>query len=156
MRGAVKGNQTPAVRIGFREPAGRADGPPRRVIDVAPTHRAWPQVQAGSIRAVVQTGKSRAAALPEVATVAERGVPGFEAYAWWGIFAPAGVPSAMIERFGAEMTACLREERVARQLSETQQVSLALGGPEAQRAFLAEQMRVWGAVVRENNIKGDA
>jgi hypothetical protein len=62
----------------------------------------------------------------------------------------------MIERFGAEMTACLREERVAKQLSETQQVSLVLGGPEAQRAFLAEQMRVWGAVVRENNIKGDA
>lgn len=115
-----------------------------------------PQVQAKSIRPVVQTGKTRATALPDVATVAENGFPGFEAYAWWGIFAPAGTPKPMIGRFGAEMTACLREERVAKQLSETQQVSLVLGGPEAQRAFLAEQMRVWGAVVRENNIKGDA
>ena len=61
----------------------------------------------------------------------------------------------MIDRFGAEMAACLRDERVARQLTETQQVTLMLGGPEQQRAFLAEQMRVWGAVVREHNIKGD-
>ena len=115
-----------------------------------------PQVQAKSIRPVVQTGKSRATALPDVATVAENGFPGFEAYAWWGMFAPAGTPKSMVERFGAEMAACLREERVAKQLSETQQVALVLGGPDVQRAFLAEQMRVWGAVVRENNIKGDA
>jgi len=114
-----------------------------------------PQVQAGKIRSVVQTGKARAVALPEVPTVAESGFPGFEAYAWWGVFAPAGTPKPIIERFGAEMTACLRDERVARQLTETQQVTLMLGGPEQQRAFLAEQMRVWGAVVREHNIKGD-
>ena len=53
------------------------------------------------------------------------------------------------------MTACLREERVARQLTESQQVSLTLGGPEEMRRFLTEQMRTWGAVVKENNIKGD-
>ena len=46
-------------------------------------------------------------------------------------------------------------EKVAKQLTETQQVSLMLGGPEEQRSFLADQMRIWGAVVRENNIKGD-
>lgn len=114
-----------------------------------------PHVQAGRVRAVVQTGKSRAASLPDVPTVAESGFPGFEAYAWWGVFAPAGTPRPIVERFGAEMAACLREERVARQLSETQQVTLVLGGPETLRNFLAEQMRIWGAVVRENNIKGD-
>ena len=114
-----------------------------------------PQVQAGKIRSIVQTGKTRAATLPDVPTAAESGFPGFEAYAWWGVFAPAGTPKPIIERFGAEMTACLRDERVARQLTETQQVTLMLGGPEQQRAFLAEQMRVWGAVVREHNIKGD-
>jgi tripartite-type tricarboxylate transporter receptor subunit TctC len=114
-----------------------------------------PHVQAGKVRAVVQTGKSRAASLPDVPTVAESGFPGFEAHAWWGVFAPAGTPKPIVERFGAEMAACLREERVARQLSETQQVTLVLGGPETLRNFLAEQMRIWGAVVRENNIKGD-
>jgi tripartite-type tricarboxylate transporter receptor subunit TctC len=90
-----------------------------------------------------------------VPTVSESGFPGFEAYAWWGIFAPAGTPKPIIERFGSEMAACLREERVAKQLTETQQVSLTLGGPEVERAFVANQMQVWGKVVKDNNIKAD-
>jgi tripartite-type tricarboxylate transporter receptor subunit TctC len=114
-----------------------------------------PQVQGGKIRPVVQTGRARASTLGEVPTVAESGFPGFEAYAWWGVFTPAGTPKPIVERFVTEMTACLREERVAKQLTETQQISLILGGPEEQRKFLLDQMRVWGAVVRENNIKGD-
>ncbi|HKH66150.1 MAG TPA: tripartite tricarboxylate transporter substrate-binding protein, partial [Reyranella sp.] len=122
---------------------------------VGSTALSIPQVQAGKIRAVVQTGKARSASLPELPTVSESGFPGFEAYAWWGVFAPPGTPKPMIERFGAEMTACLREERVAKQLTETQQVSLLLGGPEELRKFVAEQMQVWGGVARENNIKGD-
>jgi tripartite-type tricarboxylate transporter receptor subunit TctC len=114
-----------------------------------------PQVQGGKIRPVVQTGRARASTLREVPTVGESGFPGFEAYAWWGVFTPAGTPKPIVERFVSEMTACLREERVAKQLTETQQISLILGGPEEQRKFLLDQMRVWGAVVRENNIKGD-
>jgi tripartite-type tricarboxylate transporter receptor subunit TctC len=114
-----------------------------------------PQVQAGRIRAVVQTGKTRASTLSEVPTAGESGFAGFEAYAWWGVFAPAGTPRRIVDRFGAEMKACLSEERVAKQLTEAQQVSLVLGGPEEQRRFLADQMRTWGAVVKENNIKGD-
>lgn len=114
-----------------------------------------PQVQGGKIRALVQTGKARASTLSDVPTVGESGFAGFEAYAWWGVFAPAGTPRPIVDRFGAEMTACLREERVAKQLTETQQVTLVLGGPEEQRRFLSDQMRTWGAVVKENNIKGD-
>jgi len=115
-----------------------------------------PQVQGGKIRAIVQTGKARAASLGAVPTVIESGFPGFEAYAWWGVFAPAGTPKAMVERFGSELAACLREERVARQLTESQQVSLSLGGPDVMRKFLGEQMRVWGSVARDNNIKGES
>lgn len=114
-----------------------------------------PQIQAGAIRAVAQTGKTRTPTLGNVPTVAESGFPGFEAYAWWGVFAPAGTPKAIVDRFGAELTACLREARVAKQLTETQQISLALSGPEELRKFVGEQMRVWGAVARENNIKAD-
>lgn len=114
-----------------------------------------PQIQAGAIRAVAQTGKTRTPTLGNVPTVAESGFPGFEAYAWWGVFAPAGTPKAIVSRFGTELTACLREARVAKQLTETQQISLALSGPEELRKFVGEQMRVWGAVARENNIKAD-
>jgi len=122
---------------------------------IGSTALSLPQVQAGTLRAVVQTGKQRPTTLPDVPTVGESGFPGFEAYAWWGVFAPAGTPKPMIERFGSEMAACLREERVANQLTHSQQVTILLEGPEVLRAFLAEQMRVWGTVARENNIKGD-
>jgi tripartite-type tricarboxylate transporter receptor subunit TctC len=122
---------------------------------VGSTALSIPQIQAGTIRAVAQTGKTRTPMLGQVPTVAEGGFPGFEAYAWWGVFAPAGTPKAIVDRFGAELTACLREARVAKQLTETQQISLALGGPEELRKFLGEQMQVWGAVAREHNIKAD-
>jgi tripartite-type tricarboxylate transporter receptor subunit TctC len=72
-----------------------------------------------------------------------------------GIFAPAHTPKPIIERFGSEMTACLREERIAKQLIETQQVTLTLGGPQVLREFVASQMGVWGKVVKDHNIKSD-
>ena len=122
---------------------------------VGSTALSMPQVDAGTIRAIAQTGKERNQFLAKVPTVSESGFPDFEAYAWWGIFAPAGTPKPIIERFGNEMAACLREERVAKQLTETQQVSLTLGGPEVLRQFVANQMRVWGKVVKDNNIKAD-
>jgi tripartite-type tricarboxylate transporter receptor subunit TctC len=117
---------------------------------------AIPQIQGGKLRAIAHTGKSRLPAFSDVPTVSESGFPGFEAYAWWGVFAPAGTPKAIIDRFSADLTACLREERVSKQLAETQQVDLRLAGPDELRKFLAEQMRVWGAVARENNIKADS
>jgi tripartite-type tricarboxylate transporter receptor subunit TctC len=122
---------------------------------VGSTALSIPQIQAGTIRAVAQTGKTRTPALAQVPTVTESGFPGFEAYAWWGVFAPAGTPKAIVNRFGAELTACLREARIAKQLTETQQVSLALSGPEDLRKFVGEQMRVWGAVAREHDVKAD-
>jgi tripartite-type tricarboxylate transporter receptor subunit TctC len=114
-----------------------------------------PQLEAGKLRPLVQTGATRQATLPDIPTAIESGFPGFESLAWWGVFAPAGTPKAIIDRFREALTASLREERIARQLTESQQVSLRLDGPEAFRAFFEEQMRIWGAVVRDNGIKAE-
>jgi tripartite-type tricarboxylate transporter receptor subunit TctC len=114
-----------------------------------------PQVQAGKLRAVFHMGKERVPALPDVGTVSESGFPGFNAYAWWGFFAPAGTPAPVKERFRTELIAALRQPNVSKQLVETQQVNMLLAGPDELRKFLSEQMRTWGAVVRENNIKSD-
>jgi tripartite-type tricarboxylate transporter receptor subunit TctC len=114
-----------------------------------------PQVQSGKLRAVFHMGKERIAALPDVASASESGFPSFNAYAWWGVFAPAGTAKPIIERFRAELTASLREPNVTKQLVETQQINMLLAGPEELRTFLDDQMRTWGAVVKENNIKGD-
>jgi tripartite-type tricarboxylate transporter receptor subunit TctC len=122
---------------------------------VGSTALSMPQVKTGNLRALAQTGKTRNPFLANVATVSESGYPGFEAYAWWGIFAPAKTPKPIVERFGSEMAACLREERISKQLTETQQVTLTLGGPQILREFVSSQMGVWGKVVKDHNIKSD-
>lgn len=116
---------------------------------------AMPQIEPGVVRAVVQMGHERASALPGVATVIESGFPGLEATAWWGFFAPAGTPRAIVDSFGAEVAAVLREERIRKQLAESQQVRFVLGGPDELGKFVHEQMQIWGAVVRENGITAD-
>ena len=113
-----------------------------------------PQIQGGRIKAIVQTGKARTPSLGAVPTVSET-IAGFEAYAWWGVFAPAGTPRPIVSRFADALAACLREPRVAQQLTETQQIALALNGSEELRKFVAEQMQVWGAVAREHDVKAD-
>jgi tripartite-type tricarboxylate transporter receptor subunit TctC len=90
-----------------------------------------------------------------VPTVAESGYPGAQASAWWGMFAPGGTPKPIVERFRTALVESLSEERVARQLTETQQISLVLSGPEELRKFSGEQARIWGAVVRDNSIRSD-
>jgi tripartite-type tricarboxylate transporter receptor subunit TctC len=98
------------------------------------------QVQSGKLRAVFHMGKERIAALPELASVSESGFPNFTAYAWWGVFAPAGTPKSIIERFASELRASLAEPSVMKQLIETQQIKMLLAGPEELRKFLGEQM----------------
>jgi tripartite-type tricarboxylate transporter receptor subunit TctC len=114
-----------------------------------------PQIGPGAIKPVFQLGKTRLPALPDVPTIAEGGYPGAQASSWWGVFAPGGTPKPIIERFRAALVDSLREERVAKQLTETQQMTLVLSGPEELRSFAAEQARIWGTVVRENNIRAD-
>jgi tripartite-type tricarboxylate transporter receptor subunit TctC len=115
-----------------------------------------PQIQAGTLRPLVQTGLKRQASFPAVPTASESGFPDFESNAWWGVFAPAGTAKPIVDRFRAELTAVLQDERVARQLTEGQQIALSLGGPDDLRKFFDDQMRIWGAVVRENGIKSDS
>jgi tripartite-type tricarboxylate transporter receptor subunit TctC len=114
-----------------------------------------PQIAPGAIKPVVQMGKTRLSALPDVPTVGESGYPGAAANSWWAMFAPAGTPRPIVARFRSALVESLREERIAKQLSETQQMTLVLSEPEALRSFAAEQARVWGAIVRANNIKPD-
>jgi len=114
-----------------------------------------PQIQAGTIRAIAQTGKTRTPTLGAVPTIDESSFPGFEAHAWWGVFAPARTAKTVVSRFGGDFAACVRQERVSAQLAQTQQISLTLGGPEELRSFLSEQMRTWGPVAREHDIKAE-
>jgi tripartite-type tricarboxylate transporter receptor subunit TctC len=114
-----------------------------------------PQVAAKTIVPLLQTGKTRTPSLPTVPTAIESGFSGFESYAWWGVFAPAGTPQPIIDRFANALRDSLSEPNIKETLTESLQVSLLLGNAQAEAKFLAEQMALWGPVVRDNNIKSD-
>jgi tripartite-type tricarboxylate transporter receptor subunit TctC len=93
-------------------------------------------------------------ALKDVPTVMER-VPELSAYTWWGVFAPAGTPKPIVERFNKEFAETIKEERVTKTLTENQQMTLVMAGPEELRKFSTAQGKLWGPVVKENDIKGE-
>jgi tripartite-type tricarboxylate transporter receptor subunit TctC len=114
-----------------------------------------PQVNAKTIVPLLQTGKARMTNLQSVPTAIESGFTGFESYAWWGVFAPAGTPKPIVEKFAAALHDSLSDPVVSKTLTESLQVSLILGNAQEEAKFLAEQMALWGPVVKENNIKSD-
>ena len=110
------------------------------------------QVRAGKLRALAVTGTTRLPLLPEAPTVAEAGLPGYEATAWHGWLAPAGTPVAIVNRLHSEVAAILRlpdiRERLARDGIE------AVGStPEQFAAYLRAEVDKWGKVVRDAGIR---
>lgn len=117
-----------------------------------------PQLESKALVPIVQFGASRIASpnLKDVPTGEESGLPGLESVAWWGVFAPGKTPKAMIDRFGQDLKASLADERALRILKDSQQIEIRAAGPDELQRFLENEMKVWGAVVRENNIKADS
>jgi len=114
-----------------------------------------PHVNGGKLRAVAVTGDTRSRALPDVPALAEQGLPGFSALAWWAIFAPAGVPKPIMDKFHAELVKAFNLPEVRKLLTEQLGIDLIVGPPEGLRTWLAAEMQRWGKVVRENNIRAD-
>jgi tripartite-type tricarboxylate transporter receptor subunit TctC len=114
-----------------------------------------PHVSGGKLRAVAVTGDRRSHAMPDVATLAEQGYPGFSALAWWGIFAPAATSRDVLARFHAELVKVLKQPDLRRQLTEQLGMDLAASDPATLRKFLISEMERWGKVVRQHAIRAD-
>jgi tripartite-type tricarboxylate transporter receptor subunit TctC len=112
-----------------------------------------PQLSGGKLRPILQTGRERLPLLKEVPTAIEAGFKDFETLAWWGIFAPRGTPDAVIASVESAIRVALQDPAATKRLQETQQMTLVLGGPKEMASFLTRQVRLWGQVVRENNIR---
>jgi tripartite-type tricarboxylate transporter receptor subunit TctC len=112
-----------------------------------------PQLEGGKLRPLLQTGRERLAALKDTPTAIEAGFENFEALAWWGLFAPKGTPADVIAPVESAIRAILSDPVVMKRLQESQQMTLTLGGPAEMGAFLSRQVKLWGQVVRENNIR---
>lgn len=112
-----------------------------------------PYVTGGKLHGIVQTGAERVPALPSIRTVVEAGYPGFESYAWWGLYAPKGTQQAVIDRFTADLRLVMKDAAVIKQLTEAQQMTLINGGPDELTRFFEEQVKIWAKIIKDNNIK---
>jgi len=113
-----------------------------------------PHVRSGKLRALAVTGDHRAGVLPDVPTLADQGFPGFSALAWWGVFAPAGTPPAIIDRLNAELLRVMNQPDTRKQLTEQLGIDLALSTPEKLQEWTVGEIARWGKVVKENGIRG--
>ena len=120
----------------------------------APLATVAPHVRAGRVRLIAMSGARRFALMPEIATVAEQGFPGFDAYGWNGILAPAGTPRAVIDRLNREINEALLNPEV-RVLLERSQIEIAGGTPEEFGALMRRDAARWEPVIRATGVKLD-
>jgi tripartite-type tricarboxylate transporter receptor subunit TctC len=114
-----------------------------------------PQIRGGKMRGVAVAGEQRVAAFPDVPTLIEQGFPGLTAYAWWGIFTPAGTPRPIIDRMHAELVKVFNLPDVRKTLTEGMGMELIVSTPEALQQWTLAEMAKGGKVIRDNNIKVD-
>ncbi len=114
-------------------------------------YAALPSVKAGKIRALAVTSTRRLAVLPDVPTMNEAGVAGFESYNWQGVIVPAKTPREIVDRLNRELNRLLTEPGL-RDLITGDGSQVGGGTPEAFGAFIRSEAEKWGKVVRSANI----
>jgi tripartite-type tricarboxylate transporter receptor subunit TctC len=113
-----------------------------------------PHIRSGKLRALGTGGAARNPVLPDVPTIAEAGVPGYEAVNWWGIVAPAGTPAAIVEKLHREVGAVQDSEQVKKHFASEGAQIVQMSSAEF-GAFMEKEMKKWERVVKEGGIKSE-
>ena len=113
-----------------------------------------PHLKGGKMRALAVSSAKRTAAAPEIPTVAESGLPGFETGSWQGMLAPAGTPREIIDRLNAEIRRILATPELRKQLTD-QGTEVRAGPPEELGRFIQREIPRWAAVVKKSGVKVD-
>jgi len=118
------------------------------------TPSTMPLVRAGRLRGLAVTTAKRTSAAPELPTMAEAALPGFEQSAWHGILAPAGTPAAVVAKLNADLNAVVRSPDVVQKFG-TQGIEVTGGSPADFTAFLKQDLAKYQKLVARANIKLD-
>jgi tripartite-type tricarboxylate transporter receptor subunit TctC len=115
---------------------------------------ALPVVREGKLRAIGVTSAKRSPSAPDIPTIAEQGLPGFEATSWFAVFAPAGTPRPVVDRLHAEFVRIFSLPDVVQKL-RTLGLDPILGGPEALAKAQREEIAKWAKVVKESGARAE-
>jgi tripartite-type tricarboxylate transporter receptor subunit TctC len=113
-----------------------------------------PHVRTGRLRALAVTSSTRLASEPDIPSVAQAGVPGYETVLWHGLIGPRGMPPAVVERLNAEVSKVLQLKETGEQL-QNDGVSPAGGTPEQFLEIIRKEIEVWRRVVNEAGVKAE-
>jgi tripartite-type tricarboxylate transporter receptor subunit TctC len=113
-----------------------------------------PQVQAGKLKVLGVSKKTRMPLIGDVPTIAEQGVPGFESGTWQGMLVPRGTPEAIVQRLNAELIRAIRSPDIRARLAGQGAEVVTMAPAEQDRFFAAERTR-WAGVVTQGNVKID-
>jgi tripartite-type tricarboxylate transporter receptor subunit TctC len=113
-----------------------------------------PNAQAGKVKALATSGRARSSVMPDVPTVAEAGVAGYEATIWLGVVAPKGTPKAIVERLNAEITKVTTSAEVKAAWAKQGASPLAMHPAEFEQ-YLKDDIAKWAKVINEAGIKLD-
>jgi tripartite-type tricarboxylate transporter receptor subunit TctC len=121
---------------------------------IEPVATSLPHVRAGKLRALAVTSDQRAAIMPEMPTIAESGLPGYEFTSWYGVIMPAATPRAIVLHLNEAINRVLNQAELRERLNG--QAMLPVGGtPEAFGAKIKSEMLRWGKVVKDTGAKAD-
>ncbi len=115
---------------------------------------ALPHVKSGKLRALGQTGERRSAAAPDIPTIAESGLPGYEAAISYGIFLPAGTPQPLVDRLHDAADATIRTPEVARKFADLG-ADPQFGTPAEFAAYVAADLAKWARVAKDAGLKAE-
>jgi tripartite-type tricarboxylate transporter receptor subunit TctC len=113
---------------------------------------ALPHMQSGRLRALATTGAKRSPSLPQLPTIAEGGVPGYEFSSWWGVLAPAGTPAAAIGAFNEHVVRATRTPEVSKRFAD-EGVETIASSPDQFAAHIKRELARWAKVVKDNHIE---
>jgi tripartite-type tricarboxylate transporter receptor subunit TctC len=124
---------------------------PLAIADIATLE---PQMKSNKIRILGVLNKQRSALAPELSTLAESGLPGFEANGWFAVLAPAGVPPSIIARLNAEIVGALKESETADKFAQAGLEPLS-SSPEELAQYIKSEAIKWGKVIAVSGAKVD-